>query len=89
MAGGAKAGGREAAYVCTFETHGVMGEVAILVSSHVLAEIERVADRAAILLDGRLLDVLPLDGMPAGGLEQVFLRLTANEPASRPIEWHA
>ena len=58
------------------------GEVAILVSSHVLAEIERVADRAAILLDGRLLDVLPLDGVPPGGLEEVFLQLTADE-ASR------
>ena len=55
------------------------GEVAILVSSHVLAEIERVADRAAILLDGRLLDVLPLAGMPPGGLEQEFLRLTGDE----------
>ena len=55
------------------------GEVAILVSSHVLAEIERVADRAAILLDGRLLDVFPLDGVPPGGLEETFLRLTADE----------
>ena len=54
------------------------GEVAILVSSHVLAEIERVADRAAILLDGRLLDVLPLNSMPRGGLEEMFLRLTAD-----------
>ena len=55
------------------------GEVAILISSHVLAEIERVADRAAILLDGRLLAVLPLDGVPPGGLEQIFLQLTADE----------
>jgi len=58
------------------------GEVAILVSSHVLAEIERVADRAAILLDGRLLDVLSLDGLPPGSLEQVFLQLTAGESLS-------
>jgi len=63
------------------------GEVAILVSSHVLAEIEQ--DRGAILLDGRLLDVLSLDGVPPGGLEQVFLRLTADEPAGRASEWHA
>ena len=62
------------------------GEVAILVSSHVLAEIERVADRAAILLDGRLLDVLPLEGVPPGGLEQMFLRLTADEAAAQRIE---
>ena len=61
------------------------GEVAILVSSHVLGEIERVADRAAILLDGRLLDVLSLDGLPPGGLEQVFLQLTMEAPAGEPV----
>ena len=33
---------------------------AIVVTSHVLAEIERVANRAAILLDGRLLAVHPI-----------------------------
>ena len=60
------------------------GEVAILVSSHVLTEIERVADRAAILLDGRLLDVLSLAGLPPGGLEEVFLQLTADDPPARP-----
>ena len=65
------------------------GEVAILVSSHVLAEIERVADRAAILLDGRLLDVLPLNAMPAGGLEQIFLQLTADESAGQLAEGRA
>ncbi len=59
------------------------GEVAILVSSHVLTEIERVADRAAILLDGRLLDVFPLDGVPPGGLEQIFLELTADGSAGQ------
>jgi ABC-2 type transport system ATP-binding protein len=61
------------------------GEVAILVSSHVLAEIERVADRAAILLDGRLLDVLPLDGVAPGGLEEMFLQLTAEEAGTHPV----
>ena len=32
-------------------------DCAVLVTSHILAEIERTADRAAILLDGRLLTV--------------------------------
>ncbi len=32
----------------------------MLVTSHILAEIERTADRAAILLDGRLLTVEPV-----------------------------
>ena len=35
---------------------------AILVTSHILAEIERVADRVAILLDGKLLSVHTLGG---------------------------
>jgi len=35
---------------------------AVLVTSHILAEMERVADRVAILLDGRLLTVHPLAG---------------------------
>ena len=71
------------------------GEVAILVSSHVLAEIERIADRAAILLDGRLLDVLPLKGMPPGGLEEIFLELTtgksgkSGKSGKEPIDCHA
>lgn len=65
------------------------GEVAILVSSHVLAEIERVADRAAILLDGRLLDVLPLKGVPPGGLEQIFLDLTADGKDKQAMGWRA
>ena len=65
------------------------GEVAILVSSHVLAEIERVADRAAILLEGRLLDVLPLHNVPPGGLEQIFLQLTAEKSAAGTTELRA
>jgi ABC-2 type transport system ATP-binding protein len=38
---------------------------AVLVTSHILAEMERVADRVAILLDGRLLTVHPLAGRGA------------------------
>lgn len=53
----------------------------VLVTSHVLAEIERVADRIAILLDGRLLTVQPIarqeDIVPAASrLETLFLELT-------------
>jgi len=61
------------------------GEVAIVVSSHVLAEVERVADRAAILLDGRLLDVLPMSRVPPGGLEQAFLQLTGDGEGAAPL----
>jgi ABC-2 type transport system ATP-binding protein len=34
---------------------------AVLVTSHILAEMERIADRVAILLDGRLLAIHPID----------------------------
>jgi ABC-2 type transport system ATP-binding protein len=53
----------------------------VLVTSHVLAEIERVADRVAILLDGRLLTVQPIRREeealpPTSRLETLFLELT-------------
>jgi ABC-2 type transport system ATP-binding protein len=54
---------------------------AVLVTSHILAEIERTADRAAILLDGRLLTVekITRETAPApvpSRLEALFLELT-------------
>jgi ABC-2 type transport system ATP-binding protein len=53
----------------------------VLVTSHILGEIERVADRAAILLDGRLLGVHRLR---AGGARQRFrLRVRGAEAAVR------
>jgi ABC-2 type transport system ATP-binding protein len=53
----------------------------VLVTSHVLAEIERVADRVAILLDGRLLTIQPIvrqqdAAPPMSRLEALFLELT-------------
>jgi ABC-2 type transport system ATP-binding protein len=53
----------------------------VLVTSHVLAEIERVADRVAILLDGRLLTIQPItrlqdSAVPVSPLEALFLELT-------------
>ena len=46
---------------------------AVLVTSHILLEMERIADRVAILLDGRLLTVHPLDRAASG----VQLRIRA------------
>lgn len=57
-------------------------ELAILVTSHILAEIERVAHRAAILLDGRLLSVHTLGAAGDGSRVRVRLRGT-DEPAVR------
>ena len=56
-------------------------DCAVLVTSHILAEIERTADRAAILLDGRLLTVEQITRETAmapvpSRLEALFLELT-------------
>lgn len=67
------------------ELRGLLRELArncaVLVTSHILAEIERTADRAAILLDGRLLTVEQLNRdtaavPPPSRLETLFLNLT-------------
>jgi len=53
----------------------------VLVTSHILAEIERTVDRVAILLDGRLLTVEQITHAtvatpPPSALEALFLQLT-------------
>lgn len=50
------------------------GERTVLVSSHILGEIQKVADRVAILLGGRLLAVRRMADTP--DLEALFLSLT-------------
>ena len=57
-------------------------ELSILVTSHILTEIERVAHRAAILLDGRLLSVHTLGSAGDGARVRVRLRGT-NEASVR------
>jgi ABC-2 type transport system ATP-binding protein len=47
---------------------------AVLVTSHILLEMERIANRVAILLDGRLLTVHPLDRAAPGALLRVRAR---------------
>ena len=54
-------------------------DMAILVTSHILVEIERVAHRVAILLEGRLLGVRSL-AEATMGLEALFLSLTEGAP---------
>jgi ABC-2 type transport system ATP-binding protein len=55
------------------------GERTVLVTSHILSEIERVADRVAILLEGRLLGV---HSLRAGSLRQRFrLRVRGRQDA--------
>lgn len=50
------------------------GERTIIMSSHILGEVEKTADRVAILLRGRLLDVRAIADTP--DLEALFLSLT-------------
>ena len=57
------------------------GEHTILVTSHILGEIERVADRAAILLRGRLLDTQRLRGRGMG--QRLRLRVRGARDAVR------
>ena len=54
-------------------------DMAILVTSHILVEIERVAHRVAILLEGRLLGVRSLADSTMS-LEELFLSLTEGGP---------
>ncbi len=53
------------------------GERTILVTSHILGEIERVADRVAILLDGRLLGVHALRG--SGMAQRLRVRIRGDD----------
>jgi ABC-2 type transport system ATP-binding protein len=57
------------------------GERTILVTSHILGEIERVADRVAILLDGRLLGVHAL--RESANVRTLRLRIRGDEAAVR------
>jgi len=54
---------------------GLASSCAVLVSSHILAEIERIANRAAILLNGRLLTVHPVNS--GGTSQQLHIRVHA------------
>lgn len=58
---------------------GLAEHCAVIVTSHILSEIERIADRVAILLDGRLLAVVCMHDIAASGfdLERIFLALTS------------
>jgi ABC-2 type transport system ATP-binding protein len=58
------------------------GERTVLVTSHILGEIERVADRVAILLEGRLLGIHALRA-PDGCQQRLRLRVRGDETGVR------
>ncbi len=53
---------------------GLAGQRTVIMSSHILGEVEKIADRVAILLQGRLLSVQAIADTP--DLEGLFLSLT-------------
>jgi len=53
---------------------GLAGQRTVIMSSHILGEVEKIADRVAILLQGRLLSVQSMADTP--DLEALFLSLT-------------
>jgi ABC-2 type transport system ATP-binding protein len=56
-------------------------KIAVLVSSHLLGEIEKVCDRVAIIHRGHVLADGPLAALlpPGGSLEELFLARTGGE----------
>eukprot|EP01030_Chromulinospumella_sphaerica_P018262 gene18262-18117_t len=58
--------------------------VAIIYVSHRLEELRRIADRAAVLRDGRLVDVLPMAGLSEDALVQRMVGRSVNDLEDRP-----
>jgi ABC-2 type transport system ATP-binding protein len=72
--------------------HALLKEVAgegrtVLLSSHTLSEVERVADRVAILRRGQLVVVDSLEGLRAVAIQRLEIEFTG--PAPRPVELRA
>lgn len=67
---------------------GYRGERTVLLSSHILGEVEKICDRVLILHRGRLVSSEEMDRLRGeGGLEAAFLRLTGgmmSEPEGTP-----
>lgn len=54
----------------------------VLFSSHVMEVVERLCDHVAIIAAGRILAAGPLDSLPAGRLEDVFLHVVGGRGAT-------
>jgi ABC-2 type transport system ATP-binding protein len=68
--------------------HALLAEVAatgrtVFLSSHTLSEVERVADRVAILRHGRLVVVDTLDGLRAVAVRRLEVEVGGGEDAAR------
>ena len=75
---------RETNYLFDQITHLTARGVAIIYVSHRLEELRRIADRAAVLRDGRLVDVLPMAGLSEDALVQRMVGRSVNDLEHRP-----
>ncbi len=75
---------RETNYLFDQIAHLTARGVAIIYVSHRLEELRRIADRAAVLRDGRLVDVLPMAGLSEDALVQRMVGRSVNDLEHRP-----
>lgn len=75
---------RETNYLFDQIAHLTARGVAIIYVSHRLEELRRIADRAAVLRDGRLVDVLPMAGLTEDALVQRMVGRSVNDLEDRP-----
>ena len=75
---------RETNYLFEQIAHLTARGVAIIYVSHRLEELRRIADRAAVLRDGRLVDVLPMAGLSEDALVQRMVGRSVNDLEDRP-----
>ncbi len=75
---------RETNYLFDQIAHLTARGVAIIYVSHRLEELRRIADRAAVLRDGRLVDVLPMAGLSEDALVQRMVGRSVNDQEDRP-----
>jgi ABC-2 type transport system ATP-binding protein len=60
----------------------VQGGAAVLLSSHVLAEVQRTADRVAIIRSGRLVTIEPVRDLEAKALRMIEIRFAGPVPTA-------
>lgn len=75
---------RETNYLFEQIAHLTARGVAIIYVSHRLEELRRIADRVAVLRDGRLVDVRPMAGMSEGDLVQRMVGRVVSDLDHRP-----
>lgn len=75
---------RETNYLFEQIAHLTARGVAIIYVSHRLEELRRIADRVAVLRDGRLVDVRPMTGMSEGDLVQRMVGRVVSDLDHRP-----